>query len=246
VTTEHLPIGKGLLRVTARPLPRPPVDASDVVLTILTGGRPAYLAETLDSTNRVAPGLLATARVIVLRQGTDPETDEVLWRWAHLFDQVHLQSQVSPIGEATSRLAAMAAGAGRPWWLHLEDDWQAITAAGGWLDQAKAVLTYHLDVGQVRMRHGGDPTRDRHLLTGRPIEWVRQANGHLLAEEAHWTFNPSLMRVADIPRVYPCDGEADAIRRAHTAGLRRTAQLHPGVWTHIGGASLRAKTRCRL
>lgn len=243
VCVEHLRIGKGLLRVTASPVERPQVDASDVVLTILTGGRAAYLADTLASTERTCPGLLTSASVVVLRQGTDEATSEVLWRHMAHFDQVHEQAEVRPIGAALSQLAALAAASGRRYWLHLEDDWRAITTVDGWLDTARGALA-EPKVGQVRLRHLGDDVGHRHMITGQPIEWVQ--HGAVLIADAHWTFNPALMRVADIGSVYPCDGELQAMRRVREAGLPLAAHACPGVWTHTGDESLRVKTRCKL
>ena len=240
---EFLRVGKGLIRVTQRPVVRPPVDASDVAVTILTGGRASLLADTLDSTERICPGLLDSAGVYALRQGTDQATADVLWRHMPRINHLTEQDRIHPIGDALSQLAVLAAGSGRRYWLHLEDDWRAISTVDGWLDAARGALDEHEQVGQVRLRHLGDDVSERHMITREEIRWERR--GPVRIAEAHWTFNPTLMRVSDIGRVYPCGGEMEAMRRVRDAGLPLAAHACPGMWTHIGDESLRAQTRCQ-
>ena len=148
---------------------------------------------------------------------------------------------VAPIGPSMSRLADAAARSGRRWWLHLEDDWRAVDDPG-WLDRARAILATRREISQVRLRRSAEPVLPRHMVTGRPLVWRRHP-GHVTSPDAHLTFNPSLVRTADIPTGWPCTGEADAQRRWHTAGRRAVAQLTPGVFAHIGHAdSLRQRT----
>lgn len=224
------------------PPPPAPVDASDVVVTILTGGRPQLLAETLDAVRHTAPGLLETAVVVALNNGGDRETADVLARHRDVIGRpLSSDGPVMPIGPSISRLAALAAGTGRRFWLHLEDDWRAVDDPG-WLDRARGILATRREVSQVRLRRSAEPVLPRHMVTGRPLVW-RRYPGHAASPDAHLTFNPSLVRTADIPVGWPCAGEADAQRRWHAAGRRAVAQLTPGVFAHIGHAdSLRQRT----
>ncbi|MFL1441808.1 glycosyltransferase [Nocardiopsis protaetiae] len=241
--------GKDMARVTVPEVTGASVDASDVVLTVLTGDRPHLLSATLASTRRACPGLLETAHVIVLHNADDPDTGAVLDRYADVIDARHHQPDRVSIGAGVSMLAEAAAGAGRPLWLHLEDDWVAQAGHLGWLDEARRILADRPDVYQVRLRSSADRVLPWHMHTKRRLSWKPQKGGWKLAKEAHLTTNPTLTRTADIGAVWPAVGEREAQAHAHEAGLRGVAQLAPGVWKHAVGASggresRRAKTRC--
>jgi len=55
----------------------------------------------------------------------------------------------------------------------------------------------------------------------------------LFSDKAHYTCNPSIMRLDDSGRVWPAAGEGEAIDRFATSGLL-VAQLSPGVFHHTG------------
>ena len=240
VHVDHLPVGRGIAVVRPAPPAAWPVDGSRVAVTILTGARPDLLDATLTSLAERAPGLLATAAVRVLVNGGDPDSVTVAEKH-DLGACVETTDSLEEIGPAVSRLAAWAADSGRPYWLHLEDDWVIATGHTGWLDEAIATLADHPSVSQVRLRHHTEPVLSRHMVNGRQIVWRPHVAG--LIGEAHWTLNPALMRTSDIGRVWPASGERHAQRRAHQAGMRTVVQHLPGVWMHIGGGrSLRLAT----
>lgn len=218
------------------------VDASDTVVTVLCGRRPDLLEVTLATLRATAPGLLDTAHVIVLHNGADPETGEVVDRHRGVVNQVITTTELLTCGQGTSRLAEAAAASGRRFWLHLEDDWEATTAHPGWLDDARHLLDTHPRVYQVRLRHTSERVLPYHMVTRRPLVWEERVR-YRVANEAHLTLNPSLTRVEHITRVWPAVGEREAQRNAHRAGLRGVAQLVPGVFTHKGeNQSLRLVT----
>lgn len=227
-------------------LPAPtPVDASDVVVTLLTGDRPDLLASTLASLRAGAPGLLETSHLVILDNGDAPATATVLGGYADVIDVLDTSTDRIAIGPAVSHLAEAAAQSRRPFWLHVEDDWQALPGHPDWLDTARRILATQPDVYQVRLRHQRDPVLARHMVTRQPIRW-RDGPGHRTAAAAHLTMNPNLTRTSDIARVWPAAGERDAQAHAHQAGLRQVAQLVPGVFTHTGaGESRRALTGCQ-
>lgn len=217
------------------------MNADDVVVTVLTGGRPELLAATLTSVREHADGLLDTAHVFVLNNGNDQPTTEVLARHRDVIDQVVTSDTVRHVGPATSLLARAAGRAGRTWWLHLEDDWIA-HPAGDWLAEAMALFAIEARVVQVRLRLAAEPVLARHMVTREPIRW-REMSGYRIAADAHWTNNPALMRATDAAAAWPADGERDAQRRWWNSGHRTVGQLVPGVFEHGGGGqSLRAAT----
>lgn len=247
VTVEDLPGAKRPVRITAGPVPRGQVDASDVVVTVLTGARPGLLARSLAALRATAPGLLDSAQVLVLHNGGDPATATALDRHRDVVDHVTTcPPPIMSIGAATSQLAAAARDSGARWWLHLEDDWIAATLHDGWLDDAREVLLAHPGIAQVRLRHRSEATLTWHMVTRAPLVWT-PGRVALHTREAHWTCNPTLTRTSESARVWPAGSESRAQRRAHVAGLRGVAQLLPGVFVHAGGGgeSLRQRTGCQ-
>ncbi|WP_181785076.1 glycosyltransferase [Streptomyces phytophilus] len=240
---EHLSTdGKPMALVRARAPGR--VDASEVVLTLLTGDRPELLADTLAALRESSPGLLESAHVIALDNGADPDSGAVLDEYADVLDVRENLPDRAAIGEATSHLAAAAAATGRPYWLHLEDDWRALADHPGWLDAARTILNQQPEVYQVRLRHDSEQVLAWHMRTKARLRW-KARDGWRFAPEAHLTTNPNLTRAADIAAVWPAGGEGEAQGRAHGAGLRGVAQLVPGVFVHTGAGSRRAVTKCR-
>lgn len=239
---DHVPTPKGLarLRNAAVPAVRPWIDASDVTVTLLTGGRPDLLAATVESCLSHAPGLLETAHVAVLHNGADEDTAILLDGWQSWIDHRTTVAERMPVDVASSALLAFPAP--RPYTLHLEDDWQVATTDTTWLDRARETLA-DPRIGQVRLRHRGDTVMRTHMVTRKPIWWTPGAVDGTLVGTAHYTLNPSLMRSQDTPSVWPASGERAAARRFYNQSWL-TGQMEPGVFRHLGdGASLRLGER---
>lgn len=232
VFTRTIPLPRGLARITGYPQPVPRVDASDTAVTLLTGARPDLLAATVASVRAAAPGLLSTAHVTVLHNGGDEPTAALLDRWRWIDRRIVHTGPLLSVGQAVSALLD-AVPDGPQFWLHLEDDWQAATVTTCWFEAARSVLHRTPGVGQVRLRHQGQTVHGRHMATGRPIVWRAGGAGWVIGQ-AHYTLNPSLMRLVDAHRIWPASGEPQAMRRAASAGWY-VAQLTPGVFHHLGG-----------
>lgn len=240
---EYIPTPKGLLRILPpqSPAPRTAVDAGDVAVTVLTGGRPDLLLTTITSILEFAPGLLESAHVAVLHNGAndDPATAALIRRWDWVDHVTTLEDRL-PVADASAALLGFEAP--RPFTLHLEDDWQVATVDTGWLDIARNALTSDPRIGQVRLRHRGEKVLSTHMVTRRPIWWTAGPDGTQVST-AHYTLNPSLMRSADTPALWPSPSERGAARQFYNQSWL-TAQVTPGVFRHIGGgASLRLGER---
>lgn len=211
----------------------PPVDASDVVLTILTGRRPGKLAVTLESLRAHAAGLLETAHVIMIHNGGDRTTRDMIDTIPAIDDIITLRQEMRPMGEALSTIIGRLPKTNRAYWLHLEDDWKIGTTipAHEWLSDATKILDTTPDIGQVRLQHISEPNKEWHLETGEHIRWEEQTN-HMIGD-AHYTCNPALMRTKDAELVWPAAGKLEAIARYRMSGLL-VAQLQPGVFHHHG------------
>lgn len=225
---------------TARELTTPPDESTrpardvtgDLVVTILTGGRPGLLDGTLRALARTCQGLLDRAHVEVMLNGADKASLSILSGYP--VDAVHPGPWLD-VGSATSRCAEWAARSGRRLWLHLEDDWTAQPDDPylRWLNSAAAILDSNPDVGQVRLRLASERVLSRHMHTRQPITW-QPRDGWKHAPDAHLTFNPCLMRTADAKHGWPSTSERDAQARWWQSGPRGVAQLVPGVFAHAG------------
>jgi hypothetical protein len=211
-----------------------PVDVpAGLAVTLLTGGRPALLRRMVESVARAVPELFARARVTVLVNGDDPESDAVVRGLPFVDHVLRHRGPRLRTGPAASRLVdrALRRGADR-YLLHLEDDWEVCTLDATWLGRAAALLDGERRIGQVRLRHRGERVRSRHMITGQPIRW-EERDGYALSPSAHWTFNPSLIRAADARVAWPAEDEPAAQRHFLRSGLW-AAQLTPGAFRHIG------------
>jgi hypothetical protein len=96
----------------------------------------------------------------------------------------------------------------------------------------------------VRLRHAEERVLPYYEITRKEIAW-KPGQGFRQAPAAHFTFNPSLIRRTDIPKIYPCSSEHHAQIRFLEAGLG-TAQLEPGIFRHIGGGKSRKRLLAKI
>jgi hypothetical protein len=218
-----------LRRSTSGGVAGPVVDRLGI--SILAGGRPELLARTVDTFEARWPEQTRAAHVCAFVNGGDEASRSVV-EAAGWIDQIMTYGpDVIPIGLATSLvIGAVAAHGDVDLVLHVEDDWETRTMDAEALVRAAA----HLEdktVGQVRVRHRSEPCLARHMITGKPISW-RRHDDHLRGQ-AHFTFNPALIRADLVDHVFPARDERHAQRRFLMTGLD-VVQLEPGVFTHSG------------
>ncbi len=209
-----------------------------IILTLLTGQRPELLRRTLTALQAALGERLAGIPGIVLVNGGDEPTHRVLDTAPTHWRRLESRGEVLPVGPAWSRLMREALSLSECGLVfHLEDDWVAAVRGTDWLSRAAEVLASDPSVGQVRLRSAAEKTLPYHMITRRPIRWVTRGD-LAVASSAHFTFNPSLVRAAEMARIGPAADERDAQKHYLAQGLW-TAQLLPGVFRHIGqGQSL--------
>ena len=214
-----------------RSVDRAESDLVDVGVAILVERGGEQLRRTAASLDVVAPGLLQRSPIaactdadVRVRSGDDPGIPVV----DHLVDRGRGMTG----GVARSRLLAdIAARDGVQYVLMLDDSWWAGTLDPSWLHRARELLADDPAIGQVRLRHASERVLPTHMCTGRPIDWVEH-DGHLRSDDAHFTYNPSLIRARDVATLVPSRDEAEAQRRFRRAGFA-TAQLRPGVFHRL-------------
>jgi hypothetical protein len=208
-----------------------------MIVTFLTGKRPELLSETIKSIKDNCPELLDND-VLVFNNSGDKETQKIIQTYG--FDSM-VNHGTLPIGSAISALAYKALEYNQTYWIHVEDDWYCHSS--GWYKEAIKHIQ-NPDVSQVRLRLDSEPVLKKHMITGEEIVW-QESETYKYAEKAHMTFNPSIIRCEDIPKIFPCTGERDAQKNWLQNGMQGVVQLIPGVFEHIGeDNSLRAITRC--
>ena len=213
-----------------------------MVVTILTGRRPKLLKRTLDSLKLQCPEVLINT-IIVMNNAYDQGTNELLKTYDFI-DEIIVRKQTISIGDAMTVLAQAALKSGERLWLHIEDDWQCMN--GGWFKQA-TILACRDDVSQVRLRLDSEKVLGKHMITGETINWRLSESGSFkIADNAHLTFNPSIIKTSAIPYIFPCTGERRA-QKNYLKHMKKSVQLIPGVFKHIGDdQSLREITRCEV
>lgn len=223
--------------------PSPLDDGSGLVITILTGGRPEHLERTVKRAHVLWSECFLNAHVVAYVNQRDPNSEALLdtYHVAH----TTLGGALTSIGYGVQTLARQAlAVPGARWWLHLEDDW-SLTQDRAWIAssvrEAAGILDEHPAVHQVRLRRAMEPCLPQHMVTGETLEWALVQNRYATAR-AHWTFNPSLVRLGEgrghhpaHVLAHPIEGEVDAQKKIHRAFPRlRVAQVLPGIFAHGG------------
>ncbi|MCP3944653.1 MAG: glycosyltransferase [Desulfobacteraceae bacterium] len=244
LVVELDPVGKGYFKVSgsweAGSLSNRK-DFSRIGITLLTGGRPDLLKRTVDSLQDSWGQLLKLSKVCVLINGKDSESSAYVRSLPFVDRILENTREVLSIGTATSMLMEEITRFNDiDTILHLEDDWGFTSSDPEWLFRGLNILKHHPGVGQIRLRHCDEKVLPYHMITRKPIVWQQQC-GFRVAKSAHFTFNPFLMRVVDLPEIFPCASEEEAQKKFLITGMA-TVQLVKGVFCHLGDQnSLRSK-----
>ena len=217
---------------------------SPPVLTFATGLRPQLLHATLASLLACQPELVRQAHVIVLHNGLDAETGDVLDLFSEHIDEVLTSHELVPDGVANTWLASAALATGREYWVSIEDDWESMGFERDWYQKAVSILNDNPRVSQVRLRLASEKVLADHMVTGQRIEW-RNRIGYKLTSDAHRTQNPAVQWTRHARHAYPAASEREMQRHWRAAGLKGVAQLEPGEFRHLGEGDASLNRRMR-
>lgn len=216
-----------------------------MIVAILTGRRPRLLDETLASLEENCPHLVKQSKQIIFNNSGDQPTKDVIADYT--FDMIYESTRTLPIGEAISFLGKQIQTfySKEEYVLFLEDDWLCDLHEDEWVYPSLNMISKR-HISQVRLRHSDEKVLDNHMVTGKPIRWAEYDEGFSIAESAHLTFNPSLLKIRDLKKFLPADGERHAQKNWVVNNMGAVVQHMPGVFRHIGGHnSLRAITGCQ-
>lgn len=208
------------------------IGAEEVVVTILAGGRPSLLAQVLSS------GVTKLGAKVVGALNSHDETSAGIFA-AHRIDSLSVnedRQHTAIIGAGVAHCAQLAIDSGAPYWLHLEDDWVIDTCDDRWLERAIRALEVRAELRQIRLRHVGERVLGYNMLTKRKLSWRADHELGIATADAHWTFNPSLVRTREVAPTFATNlVTANAERRAQELNRGElVAQLYPGAFRHIG------------
>lgn len=213
-----------------------------MVVAILGGKRPQLTQRTIDSVLDKCPELFESNKVIFFNNANDKATRDLVESYDFI-DKLIVRKKTVSIGRAMSILAEEVKKSGEELYLLLENDW--LCTNSGWLEQAQR-LARNSRISQVRLRLDSERVLPNHMITGEPIKW-RTKSGFKIADKAHFTQNPSIIKVSDIDNIFPATGERKAQKNWLENGMGKVVQLTPGAFQHIGeGQSLREVTQCEL
>jgi hypothetical protein len=197
---------------------------SDLVVGILTGGRPSLLAETVGNFfSHVGSNEICGA--VALVNGADKASLAVLEPMpVHIV--VH-EGPMLPIGAACARLVSELPNPAGSVYLHLEDDWEIRGDLRRHIAAGARLLS---EVGHVKLRAFAD-NRNMRNVWGGAMSWEMRGKWYWTSTNSHFTFNPALTRMDVAREVFRCAGERDAQDKYRATGLE-IAQVFPGCFFH--------------
>lgn len=208
-----------------------------VVVGVLTGGRPQLLQRTLAQTFSQLPR--SKVHLVVLINGGDEDTLRVVegyYAGGQAGEQI-VTPEMLPIGAAVSLMAKHLPQQGV--YFHLEDDWSVHADVTLHLCAA-AELIRCTDAGHVKLRHFNDEKTNL-SRQGCAIKWEAPETWYWRSNNASFTFNPAVTRMDIVHTVFDCRGEYDA-QEKYEAIAAPIVQMIPGCYIHADeGDSLRKR-----
>lgn len=193
-----------------------------LTIAVLTGCRPDLLRQTLDSFARHHSHIWESANRTVMHNTGDAETADILDQ--HDWHLRRTTDELLPIGAASQLLGEQVRLTEPDYVMRLEDDYLAHPV--DWWTDATSLLE---QVDLVRLQRADERTKDYCVVCRHKTRWT-YAPGAKIADDAHYTHRPTLMRFGVFDALFPYRHERDAMRKFHG---RRSAQLVPGVFSHL-------------
>jgi len=205
-----------------------------IPLTILTYNRPFYLDKTLDSFIRMNYDCLDSFYPIILNQGTDEDTELVVQDYSDFIKEYHKKENK---GCAAGYSFINSKYLSFPYLMHLQDDWYSTEPLSQYLDEIFRLFENNRNVGYIRLRSIHSRVCKRNRISTLPIEYKKWPKedifSNILVGNAHWTFNPTIIRTEVLRKMLPVSKELDSMKKFHQLGMQ-SAQLDANCFSHIG------------
>lgn len=219
-----------------------PDAATNIIVTILTGARPALLKKTLASLAAKDRLLVDQAKVVVFVNGGDEASMKVAATFGFV-DEIVTTAELLPVVDAMNVLMQIDFGTAR-FVLHLEDDWEC--REDGWRGQAVRILDENPRIGQVYLHSIPQSHAEVNHVSGRRITWkgARARDGFAyLRAPAAFTSGPSLVRRELVENLWPAKTGMQVLERFNANGYECAALR--GSFVHIGDGQSLKKTMGR-
>jgi hypothetical protein len=219
-----------------------------IPLGVITYRRPKYLRKTLDSFFRLNYDVLEVFKpVVVLVQGADTHTMGVLNHFHNYIDRVIELKGNHGCAWAYTLINQELLEEGTDLVMHLQDDWLSTEPLTHYLFEdryehnkgIKQLFDERQDVGYLRMRSARRSSiSSKNRITKEKIRWKKfgskyERYNRVLIGNAHYTFNPSIIRTSVLRKILPVVKERDAMEKYHKLDLL-TGLLNGNCFIHIG------------
>jgi len=222
-----------------------------VPLGIITYQRPDYLGRTLTSFFNVNYDCLEEFRpVVVLVQGMDDATMRVLDRFKERIDRIISLKSNHGCAWGYSLLNQELLEEGTDLVMHLQDDWLSTEPITHYLYEDDfsgyknnkgifQLFEEREDVGYARLRSATwSKVSIVNRISKKTIKWKKwdtKFNKYcrIVIGNAHFTFNPTIIRTSVLKRMLPVTEEHDAMEKYHKLGLL-AGQVRGNCFMHIG------------
>ena len=222
-----------------------------IPLGVITYQRPDYLNRTLTSFFNVNYDCLEEFKpIIVLVQGMDGSTMNVLDHFKEHIDRVISLKSNHGCAWGYTLLNRELLEEGTDLVMHLQDDWLSTEPLTHYLYEDRfsgyknnkgifQLFEERQDVGYIRLRSlVWSKVSIVNRITKDRIKWKRMDTKfnkycRIVVGNAHFTFNPTIIRTSVLRRLLPVTGERDAMEKYHKMKLL-AAQVRGNCFMHIG------------
>jgi len=204
-----------------------------VPVTIITYKRPRYFEKTLTSFINLNKSELNRFPIIIIVQGeSDQDTERIIEEHKkHIFKTIYTDVNLG-CAPGYSMLMAETLKLNVPYIIHLQDDFESREPLFGYMSELIAFLSKNRHVGYVRLRSTADKVNDYNVISRRKIKYIKSP-ASVWTGNAHFTFNPTIVKSSVIQKIIPTTSERDAQEKYQRLGLK-SGQLFAKCFSHIG------------
>jgi len=202
-------------------------------IVIITYKRPQYLQRTICSfIEQNKNNLDMFSLRILIQGGLDKGTAEVIEKWKEYFDFIDVREKNEGCAQGYNISMQEALKLNTPYLLFLEDDWESKESLSNYLPEIFDLMNTDKTIGYIRLRNVNAKVWKTNVISKKPVKWDRTSK-HILVSNAHFTFNPIILRCDVVEQMGVLKGEYHAQQKYHELELQ-VAQLDASCFCHIG------------
>lgn len=204
-----------------------------IPVLIVTYKRPTLFKKTLESFLKLNRGNLDRFLITVLVQGDrDEDTVKTIHKYkSQLYDVICPGVNLGCAG-GYGFLIKEALETDLPYLIYLQDDFLSNESLSNYLNQIIELLENSNDIGCIRLRSIKDRVNAYNIVSRKKIKYKKTV-GNVAIGNAHFTFNPTIVKASILKSIIPITSERDAMEKYQRMGLK-TGQLLAECFSHIG------------